>query len=270
MLPGLLREGRHAGGLESAFWKCRRRGAPAVSRVGPEPHHPVAGMPQAVRWHVVADPAALAREVAALILAQAETAIGEHGEFRIALAGGSTPEAVYCLLGNAAAGWSDWRIYFGDERCLPPQDPERNSVMAMRSWLERVPIPASGIHVIPAELGPEAAARAYADTIRQALPFDLVLLGMGEDGHTAGLFPGQHHPAAELVHPVHGAPKPPAERVSLGLAALNAAARMLILVTGPGKRDAVAQWQRGIPLPVASVSVPAGVDVYLDAAAAGQ
>jgi 6-phosphogluconolactonase len=225
---------------------------------------------QTVRWHVVADPATLAREVAALILAQADAAITECGEFRIALAGGSTPEAVYRLLGNAAARWSGWRIFFGDERCLPPQDPERNSVMAARSWLDRVPIPPANIHPIPAELGPEAGARAYADTVRKALPFDIVLLGMGEDGHTASLFPGRRHPAPALVHPVHGAPKPPAERVSLGLAALNAAAKVIILVTGHSKRYAVRQWKRGVALPVASVSPPAGVDVYLDAAAADQ
>lgn len=227
-------------------------------------------MRQAVRWHVVADPAALAREVAALILAQAEAAIDARGEFRIALAGGSTPGAVYRLLGSAAARWSGWRIFFGDERCLPPLDPGRNSVMAARSWLDRVPVPPAAIHAIPAELGPEAAARVYADTVRKALPFDLVLLGMGEDGHTASLFPGQRHPAAQLVHPVHDAPKPPPERVSLGLTALNAAARVIILVTGSSKRSAVAQWQHGEPLPVAAISVPAGVDVYLDAAAAGR
>ena len=111
-----------------------------------------------MRWHVVADPATLAREVAALILMQADAAIAECGEFRIALAGGSTPEAVYRLLGDASAHWSGWRIFFGDERCLPPQDPARNSVMAARIWLDRVPIPPANIHAIPAELGPERAA----------------------------------------------------------------------------------------------------------------
>jgi 6-phosphogluconolactonase len=226
--------------------------------------------PQAVRWHVVPDATVLARDVAALILAQADAAIAERGEFRIVLAGGRTPAAIYELLGAAAAHWSGWRIFYGDERCLPPDHPERNSLMAARRWLDRVPVPRENIHVIPAELGPEPAARAYADTIRRALPFDLVLLGMGEDGHTASLFPGHVHATGELVHPVFGAPKPPAERVSLGLAALNAAAKVIILVTGCSKRDAVRQWKNGVPLPVACICPPAGVDVYLDALAADQ
>jgi 6-phosphogluconolactonase len=223
-----------------------------------------------VRWHVLADTATLVREVAALILALADAAIAGHGEFRIVLAGGTTPGAVYERLGNAAAHWSGWRIFFGDERCLPPGHPQRNSVMAARRWLDRVPVPRDHIHVIPAELGPEAAALAYAETVGRALPFDLVLLGMGEDGHTASLFPGHVHRSGELVHPVSGAPKPPAERVSLGPAALNTAAKVIILVSGHRKRHAIEQWKNGVPLPVASLHPGAGVDVYLDTAAAGQ
>lgn len=220
-------------------------------------------------WHVLSDTAQLEEAVAQRILALGGQAIAAHGQFRIVLAGGRTPEAVYRRLAAATADWSRWQVYFGDERCLPVDDPERNSVMAARAWLDRVPIPPGNIHPMAAEQGAEAAAAAYAAQLRDALPFDLVLLGMGEDGHTASLFPGHTHAADELVHAVHGAPKPPTDRVSLGLAALNEAGTVMVLVTGSGKRDAVDRWRRGEDLPVARVHGCHGADVYLDTAAAG-
>jgi 6-phosphogluconolactonase len=103
--------------------------------------------------------------------------------------------------------------------------------------------------------------------VSAAQPFDLVLLGMGEDGHTASLFPGQQHAAGDTVHAVHDAPKPPPERVSLGVAALNAAAEVLVLVSGAGKHDAVQRWKQGEDLPVTRIHGQAGVDVYIDSAA---
>jgi 6-phosphogluconolactonase len=207
--------------------------------------------------------------VANRVLALAGQAIADHGRFRIVLAGGHTPAAVYRRLAGAEADWPRWQVWFGDERCLPADDPERNSVMAARDWLDRVPIPPGNIHPVPAEQGAAAAAAAYRTQLQGALPFDLVLLGMGEDGHTASLFPGQDHPPDELVHAVHGAPKPPPDRVSLGLAALNDAGSVLVLVSGSGKRDAIERWRRGEDLPVARVRGRHGVDVYLDAEAAG-
>jgi len=220
-------------------------------------------------WHVLPGAAQVEQVVAQRILVLAEQAIDDHGCFRIALAGGRTPAAVYRRLAAADADWAHWRVYFGDERCLPADDPERNSVMAARQWLGRVPVPPANIHSIPAERGAEAAAAAYRAPVRAALPFDLVLLGVGEDGHTASLFPGQDHPADELVHAVHDAPKPPPDRVSLGLSALNNAAAVLVLVTGSGKRAAVERWRRGEDLPVSRVRGRHGVDVYLDVEAAG-
>jgi 6-phosphogluconolactonase len=168
------------------------------------------------------------------------------------------------LLSRAATNWSRWHIYFGDERCLAPDDPERNSKAAARAWLDLVPIPAENIHPIPAERGAKAAAEAYAPLVEAALPFDLVILGMGEDGHTASLFPGQAHPAAELTHAVHNAPKPPPDRVSLSAHALSQARGILILVTGTGKSDAVSAWKAGAPLPVATIRGGAAADVLID------
>ena len=120
-----------------------------------------------------------------------------------------------------------------------------------------------------AELGPEAAAASYAPLVEAALPFDLVLLGMGEDGHTASLFPGHAVPEGALVIPVHDAPKPPADRVSLTPMALTAAREVLILVTGVGKRQALAAWRDGADLPVARVAAAGQTIVLLDRAAAG-
>jgi len=224
---------------------------------------------QTARWHVFADVGVLSRAVTEHIQQRSREVIAQRGEFRIVLAGGSTPEAIYQRLRGLDTDWSRWLIYYGDERCVPANHAERNSLMAARNWLDRVPIAAENIFPIHAEAGAEIAARTYANIVRDACPFDLVLLGMGEDGHTASLFPGHAHDPAELVHAVHDAPKPPPDRVSLGLVALNDTEEVIILVTGEGKRDAVARWRAGADMPVAQVHGRHGVDVYIDEAAAG-
>lgn len=218
------------------------------------------------RWHVFDSADAVASEAAERILQAANSAISTRGRFRLVLAGGRTPEAAYRLLATADTDWSRWECYFGDERCLPVDDAERNSVMADTTLLGRVPIPAANIHPIPAELGAEAAATAYEPVVSDALPFDLVLLGIGEDGHTASLFPGHQHPARQLVHAVHNAPKPPPDRVSLSARALSNAQQVLVMATGAGKRAALDAWRAGEQLPVAEIGGPAAVDVLTDIA----
>ena len=129
-----------------------------------------------------------------------------------------------------------------------------------------MPIPPSQVHPIPAELGARAGARAYAETVRRAGGLDLVLLGVGEDGHTASLFPGMdfgNSPTAALALPVYHAPKPPAERVSLSLRAINAAPWIVVLADGTGKRDAIAKWQSGEDLPVARLAPTEALLVFL-------
>jgi 6-phosphogluconolactonase len=219
------------------------------------------------RWHVLNDPDAVATQAVQRILQAASRAITERGLFRIVLAGGRTPETAYRLLVDADTDWSRWEIYFGDERCLPAGAAERNSLMATRALLDSVAVPTANIHPIPAERGAEAAAGEYEPLVRAALPFDLVLLGMGEDGHTASLFPGQQHPADQLVHAVHNAPKPPPDRVSLSARALSEAREVLVLVTGAGKQTAIQGWLAGERLPIAGIGGPAQVDVLLDKAA---
>jgi 6-phosphogluconolactonase len=218
-------------------------------------------------WHIFDDADAVAAQAAQRILRAAALAIAEHGRFRLVLAGGGTPEATYRLLVGADTDWSRWEIYFGDERCLPADDAQRNSVMAHKAWLDAASIPAQNVHPIPAELGAEAAAQAYESAIEAALPFDLVLLGIGEDGHTASLFPGHRHETDELVHAVHNAPKPPPDRVSLSARALSTAREVLVLATGVGKLTAIRRWRAGEKLPIATIGAPARVDVLLDKAA---
>lgn len=222
-----------------------------------------------LQWRIFSDAEAMARAAAERVLLAADAAIRARGRFRIALAGGTTPEMTYGLLAASDARWADWHCYFGDERCLAQGHTDRNSTLAQRAWLGRVAIPPENVFPIPAELGAEAAAQAYRETVRQALPFDLVLLGMGEDGHTASLFPGQHQDPSELVHPVHGAPKPPPDRVSLSAASLSDAREVLFLISGASKRDAVRRWRDGEPLPAAQIRARSSLEAWLDEAAAG-
>jgi 6-phosphogluconolactonase len=206
------------------------------------------------------------------VMSAARAAIAAHGAFDIVLAGGNTPRKLYRQLRQADTDWRCWHVWFGDERCVPPDDPGRNSRMAHDEWLAHVPIPAPNVHPIPAETGPREAATLYARGLRGVDTFDLVLLGLGEDGHTASLFPGHvwgAHADSPDAMAVFDAPKPPPERVSLSAQRLSNARHVLFLVEGAGKRDAVAAWRRGEPIPAASIAPEAGVDVLLDAAASG-
>ena len=220
-------------------------------------------------WNLFEDAAEVAQAAAEIIGEMARHAIARRGRFSLVLAGGSTPAAAYGLLAEQHQDWEHWEFFYGDERCLPPFHPERNSFMAQETLLDHIPVEGHQVHPIPAELGPEEGARSYEPVIRNARPFDLVLLGLGEDGHTASLFPGHEHPAASLVVPVHGAPKAPPERVSLNYGALAACRGLLFLVTGESKRQALADWRRGKAIPASRVQPGFAPEVLVDAAAWG-
>ncbi len=205
-------------------------------------------------YKIYADGTAVAEQACQRILAAAKKAIAERGAFKIVLAGGSTPEVSYRALAASESDWANWHVYIGDERCLPTDDAERNSVMAARSLTSHVAIPDEQVYLIPAEQGAEIAAQAYASIVDAALPFDMVLLGMGEDGHTASLFPGHEHNENETTHAVHNAPKPPSDRVSLSAAALASTRELLMLITGAGKQEPLARWQAGEALPIATIN----------------
>jgi 6-phosphogluconolactonase len=220
---------------------------------------------QTCRWHAFPDQVALEQAALRFMLESAEQAIAERGVFRLVLSGGTTPRRLYQVLRQAQTGWSAWHIYFGDERCLPAGAPERNSHMARLAWLDQVSIPAAQIHPIPAELGPEGGAGRYARELAQVGEFDLVLLGLGEDGHTASLFPGgawEGEAWLPAAIPVLDAPKPPPQRVSLSPARLSLASRVLFLASGEAKRPALMAWREGQPIPASRICPPAGVDVF--------
>lgn len=222
---------------------------------------------QICRWHHYASLAELSQSATRRIQQSARHAIGSKGRFSIVLAGGSTPRKVYELLRDADTDWSRWQVYFGDERCLPADHPERNSRMAAQAWLAHVAIPPAQIHIIPAELGPQRAAAAYAKVIESVAEFDLVLLGLGEDGHTASLFPGREWGAAPGSPPVLAvldAPKPPPQRVSLSATRLSRAGAVMFLVSGAGKRQTVVDWRAGKSIPAVSIAPSGGVDVFSD------
>lgn len=223
--------------------------------------------PGGLRWIGVADVQALRQLAYRRILTAARTAIEERGKFIIVLAGGGTPREVYQMLRGAEADWLRWQVYFGDERCLAADDTERNSAMAANAWLDHVPIPRAQVHAIPAELGATAASLAYAETLRDVGTFDLVLLGLGEDGHTASLFPDREwgiDANASDTLAVFNAPKPPQERVSLSARRLSCTREALFLVAGQTKRSAVAQWCAGDAIPARAICPEAGVDVLVE------
>lgn len=220
----------------------------------------------ATRWHEVADVTALHAAARDRVVDAATRAIAARGAFHLVLAGGGTPRGVYRLLRAAPMAWPRWHIYHGDERCLPVDHAERNSRAADTLWLDHVAIPRSQIHAIPAERGPHAGAAAYAATLADLDDFDLVLLGLGEDGHTASLFPAHpwgDQPGAPDTLAITGAPKPPPERVSMSAARLGRTRAALFLVDGVSKLDAIARWQAGEPLPAAAIAPVAGVDVLV-------
>ncbi len=206
---------------------------------------------------------------AALVTAQAAAeAIAARGVFHLVLAGGNTPRLCYEKLRDMHVDWSRVHIWFGDERCLPVGDAERNDRMADETLLSHVAIPESHIHRMQAELGPEIAAEKYAILLAGAPVMDMLHLGMGEDGHTASLFPGHTTLIDErLAVPEFNSPKPPAERVSMGLPILNAARQKLILAAGAGKSDALKRIRAGEKLPVAMIEDALWL---LDRSAAGE
>lgn len=221
-------------------------------------------------WRIFDEVDGLVAALADALCAEAEAAIAARGVFHLVLAGGSTPRALYRALADRNTGDTRWQVWYGDERCLPSGHPERNSVMAETTWLAASRISPASRRPIPSERGAPEAAAIYADWLKGVGDFDVVLLGMGEDGHTASLFPSHDWgTAAESadVLAVHDAPKPPPERVSLSAARLGRSARVWFVVTGSGKRHALRRWASGEVLPVAAVHGRRQTVAWVDAPA---
>lgn len=221
-------------------------------------------MEQTRRLHVYPHVEAMQSDVVSRATSLANECINKRGAFHIVLAGGSTPQAIYRELKEIRTDWSAWYIYFGDERCLPVGDPERNDAMALTAWLAEAPIPPEQILAIPAELGAETGARIYEAVMAKVDGFDLVLLGLGEDGHTASLFPDQLHDQTASVVAVHDAPKAPPERISLSAGTLSKGNHVWFLVSGENKCETLSRWQRGAMIPASTIRPASGVDIFTD------
>ena len=221
---------------------------------------------------VVPTASELARPAAEWLELEVTRAIAGRGACALCLAGGRTPEPVYRELASASSiDWTRVHVFFGDERAVPPDHPDSNYLMVNRVLLSRVPIPPGQVHRMEAERSDrDVAAREY----ERALPpqLDILVLGMGPDGHTASLFPGSAalDERQRLVVPVIGA-KPPAERLTITPPVIEAARRVAVTATGEDKATMVA---RAIEGPLAPKDVPVQLarrgTWFLDQAAAGR
>jgi 6-phosphogluconolactonase len=218
---------------------------------------------------IVRDVGELARKAAEQFVALAGAAVARAARFAVALSGGSTPRALYELLGSTEyrerIDWRHVHLFWGDERCVPPDHSESNFRMVRKIWISQIQIPAENIHRMEGEKEPRAAAAAYEQELQQffapapgQMPrFDLILLGVGADGHTASLFPGnaaldeqERFVVADYVE------KLKAHRVTLTLPVINAAAQVTLLVSGASKAAVVRRILRGsetAKLPAAKV-----------------
>jgi 6-phosphogluconolactonase len=193
---------------------------------------------------------ALAEVAADRIARVIDQAVTRRGRATVALSGGATPRAVYRRLARHRLPWEKVEIYFGDERAVPPEDPESNYRMARETLLDAVPIPPNHVHRMPAERPDrEAAAAEYAAQLPEQ--FDLIVLGVGEDGHTASLFPGSSA-LGETRHKVVAVagPKAPHRRLTITPPVIASAFTVLVLASGAGKAKAVAQALEGSERPV--------------------
>jgi len=193
---------------------------------------------------VLGDPRALTEVALLEVLERGAEAVRAHGAFRLALAGGSTPRALYRALAAARAAVARWQLFFGDERCVPPGHPESNYRMVREAWLDAAVEAPARVHRMLGEEDPELAAGADERELRASLGegvgLDLVLLGLGSDGHTASLFPGS--PALderERLVTIAQAPAPPIRRLTLTVPALQQARELVFLVQGTDKAAAL-------------------------------
>jgi 6-phosphogluconolactonase len=235
------------------------------------------------------DGEALALRVADLFALAAQEAAAAHGRFAVALSGGETPRALYRLLArqqfSQKVPWRRVQLYWGDERCVPPHDAQSNYGMAHDAFIKHVPIAAQNVHRMRGEDPPEEAAQAYDAELRglaaQERPrvdvpvFDLVLLGLGTDGHTASLFPHSDALGVEDRLTVATAAPDGSPRLTVTAPVLNAARRVWFLVSGADKSGMVAEVLVGLRAPNAVPAqgvapVHGSLTWFLDDAAAAE
>ncbi|HEX4563325.1 MAG TPA: 6-phosphogluconolactonase [Solirubrobacteraceae bacterium] len=233
------------------------------------------------RLTTCADAEGASQRTAAEVARLLASALRERGVAHLALSGGSTPARAYALLAREVEHWEGVEVWFADERCVPPDDDESNYKLARQTlFAEATGLTDERIHRIEGELGPLRAARRYGRALRarvapaagSLLPaLDVIVLGIGPDGHVASLFPGAATLRASARSPclgVRNSPKPPPERVTLSLPVLRAARRCVMLATGSSKADAVTRMlgrpTRHVP---ASLLLRERLSVFVDDAA---
>jgi 6-phosphogluconolactonase len=227
------------------------------------------------------DDESVARRAAAHVARILEEARSERGIAHLALSGGTTPGRTYELLGEEPAALESVGLWFADERCVAPDDEESNYLLARRALIEPASVDPARIHRMRGELGPEEGAVAYAAELcgpggpqrAEGVPvLDLIVLGIGPDGHIASLFPGAPALSAgeeAICLGISDSPKPPPERITLSLAVLRAARGCLLLATGASKADAVdAMLAKPSPHVPASLLERGRLTVIVDDAAA--
>jgi 6-phosphogluconolactonase len=237
--------------------------------------------------HIFDDPSRMAESLASAFIAMAEAVIKKYKVFNIALSGGSTPGLFYQRLGTNYPNLPFWRnthIFWGDERCVPPDDPDSNYHMAWKFLIKNIFIPEKNIHRIHGEEKPTSEAKRYCQEMLQLLPktadgwpvFDWVLLGLGEDGHTASIFPGiQKQDNNSMACAVASHPTTGQQRITLTLPVINCARKVTFLVSGQSKAALVTsiikREGQSMKFPAARVlPVNGEIEWYLDAEAGAQ
>lgn len=218
-------------------------------------------------WHIYPDGDAVSNAAADYLATRIHNVLADRDSCHVALPGGTTPAACLRRLATMDLPWSRIHWYLGDERCLPVGDPDRNDTLLADCLWSQADIPEENCHRTRAELGPAAAATEYSEQLSLVGHLDVVLLGMGEDGHTASLFPDNAGLSlTEAVIPIFDSPKPPPERVSLSIPSIQAADLRVALITGAGKAAALAQVRNDAQLPINRVGP---LELFADQAAAG-
>ena len=170
------------------------------------------------------------------------------------MTGGQSVLSLYKILSKSDSNWEKWHIYIGDERFLPAEHKDRNDQTINEIWLDNSTISKKNIHFIKAELGLLEARVEYENTLKKIDKFDVVLLGMGEDGHIASLFPNHVYPEDQMVIVEQGSPKPPKERISMSYQQLNKAHYVFKLIIGESKQKAVTLLEQNVNLPITKVN----------------
>lgn len=187
------------------------------------------------------------------ILNLAKKSIELNNTFRIVLAGGKSFVNTYKILSKSSSNWDKWHIYIGDERCLQQGNKNRNDYLISQVWLNNSSIPKENINFISAEFDIKSAACKYNTVLKKVLNFDLVLLGMGEDGHTASLFPNSIFKENDNILVEKNSPKYPQKRISMSYARLNKSEVVFKVVCGASKQFAVELWLSGVALPISKI-----------------